>query len=57
LDGISRVWHAAKADELEWFGRADHVFVYPARARELTHASVLRPGDDGGSYVQHAAAE
>ena len=57
MDGIARVWHAAKADELERFGRADHVFINPARARELTHASVLRTGDDGGSDVQHAAAE
>ena len=57
LDGIARVWHAAKADELERFGRADHVFINPARARELTHAAVLRPCDDGGSDVQHAAAE
>lgn len=57
LDRIARVWHAAKADELERFGRADLVFVNPARACELTHAAVLRPGDDGGSDVQHAAAE
>ena len=57
MDRIARVWHAAKADELERFGRADLIFVNPARAREFTHASVLRPGDDGGSDVQHAAAE
>lgn len=57
MDGIARVWHAAKADELERFGRADHVLVNPARAGELTHASVLRPCYDGGSDVQHAAAE
>ena len=57
MDRISRVWHAAKADELERFGRADHVLVNPARAGELTHASVLRPCYDGGSDVQHAATE